>query len=70
MGLSTVDLWSNALRQRAVLKGATRMGALLSTSLERLERTFSRVITTVVQERRSSLQPVQQKPARAVEVTA
>jgi squalene monooxygenase len=58
MGLSTVDLWSSALRQRTMLKGASRMGALLSTSLDRLERTFSRVLKTVVQERRATLHPL------------
>ena len=64
MGVSTVDLWSTALRKRTVLKGATRMGALLSTSFERLERTFSRVFTTVVQERRAALAPIFKQAAR------
>lgn len=61
MGQSTYGVWREALKKRTVRKGASRMQALLSTSYERLERTFSRVVSTVVQERRSALHHVQPK---------
>ncbi len=62
MGLSTFDVWREAVKGRTPIKGASRMQALLSTSFERLERTFSRVLTTVVQERRAALHPVAPMP--------
>lgn len=62
MGLSTYGVWGEALKKRTVRKGARRMQALLSTSFDRLERTFSRVVSTVVQERRSALHRVEAKP--------
>ena len=62
MGLSTFDVWTDALKKRTVRRGASRMQALLSTSFDRLERTFSRVVTTVVQERRAVLHQVAARP--------
>ncbi|MBS1151926.1 MAG: Monooxygenase, FAD-binding protein [Myxococcaceae bacterium] len=63
MGLSTFHVCRDALKQRTVRQGASRMQALLSTSFERLERTFSRVVSTVVQERRAALHQVQPSAA-------
>ena len=65
MGLSTFNVWRDALRKRTVRQGASRMQALLSTSFDRLERTFSRVVSTVVQERRSVLHTVKRPKASA-----
>ena len=58
MRSSTFDVWRSAVRERTVLKGASQMQALLSTSFDRLERTFSHVLSTAVQERRAVLHPV------------
>jgi squalene monooxygenase len=58
MGQSTFDVWRDAVKKRTVRRGASRMQALLSTSFERLERTFTRVVSTVVQERRAVLHQV------------
>ncbi len=68
IGQSTVDVWRQALKERTVLGGASRMGAMLSTSLGRLGGTFSRVLNTVVQERRVGLHPVSPRPAARPDV--
>jgi squalene monooxygenase len=70
MGLSTFHVWRDALKKRTVRGGASRMTALLSTSFERLERTFTQVVSTVVQERRSVLHHVEPKPESAPSVDA
>lgn len=63
MGQSTFDVCRDAVAKRTVRRGASRMQALLSTSFERLERTFTRVVSSVVQERRAVLHRVEQVPA-------
>lgn len=48
MGQSTFDVWRTAVKQRTVRKGASRMGALLSTSLGRLSGTVGRVLSSAL----------------------